>query len=107
MLSKTIKRCGWRHRAASDCLPRKRAKTDHRYFQAQLTDNVKYPWMSEAHEMPASTRLNFEGSGEQVLGFNCALLLYILLSPLYCAHCPQLIYKDSDRHVSAYPNGPH
>jgi hypothetical protein len=37
--------------AASDALPRKRAKTDHRYFQAQLIGNVNYPWMSEAHEM--------------------------------------------------------
>ena len=39
--------------AASDCLPRKRAKTEPRYFQAQLIGNVNYPWMSEAHEMPA------------------------------------------------------
>jgi hypothetical protein len=34
------------------CLPRKRAKTDHRYFQAQLIGNVNYPWMPEAQEMP-------------------------------------------------------
>ena len=38
--------------AASDCLPRKRAKTEPRYFQAQLIGNVNYPWMPEAHEMP-------------------------------------------------------
>ncbi len=39
--------------AASDCLPRKHAKTEPRYFQAQLIGNVNYPWMPEAHEMPA------------------------------------------------------
>jgi hypothetical protein len=39
--------------AASDCLSRKRAKTDARYFQAQLIGRVNFPWMSEAHEMPA------------------------------------------------------
>jgi hypothetical protein len=39
--------------AASDCLPRKRAKTDARYFQAQLIGSVNFPWMPEAHEMPA------------------------------------------------------
>jgi hypothetical protein len=35
-----------------DCLPRKRAKTEPRYFQSQLIGNVNYPWMPEAHEMP-------------------------------------------------------
>ena len=59
-----------------------------------IPGNVNYPWMSEAHEMPASTRLNFEGSGEQVLGFDCALLLYILLSHIYCA-CSWCIYSHS------------
>jgi hypothetical protein len=37
----------------SDYIPRKRSKTDHRYFQEQIIGNVNYPWMPEAHEMPA------------------------------------------------------
>ncbi len=41
--------------AASDCLPRKRAKTDARYFQAQLIGSVNFPWIPEVHEIPAQT----------------------------------------------------
>jgi hypothetical protein len=40
-------------RSSSDCLSRKRAKTDARYFQAQLIGSMNFPWMPEAHEMPA------------------------------------------------------
>ncbi len=41
--------------SASDCLPRKRAKTNDRYFQSQLIGSVFFPWTPEAHEMPAQT----------------------------------------------------
>jgi hypothetical protein len=33
----------------------KRAKTDARYFQAQLIGSVNFPWMSETHEMSAQS----------------------------------------------------
>ncbi len=104
-----------------------RVKTDHRYFQVQFTGNVKYPWMSETHEIPASTRLNLEVRGGQVLGSiaHCsyifcyliyivrvagvythihALLLHILVSPIYCVRiCYIYLYVcASDTYVVIY-----
>jgi hypothetical protein len=34
-------------------LPRKRARTDLRFFQAQLIGFVNFPWVPQAHDMPA------------------------------------------------------